>query len=210
MISIIVKTKYKNTDVILVGIVHNSPISFERVKGVMDKYANTPILLEYCERRLQTNISRGKTPAPHIFWDTRGGKTLLSISNIFWNTLAKTRLIIEEYVVRRCWEEKRELILIDQDVKETLKEICSPLGLLIDFIRKLFYTPTIKLTPEEIEFYESLTYNDICKLKLSEVDQKRDRIMAENIKSYIDANKSEKIIVIVGKGHIPGIIKHLA
>ena len=185
MITIIIETKYKNTNIIFIGIVHNSPISYRRVKEVLDKYNKTPVLIEYCNRRFKANILKKR----HSFWDI----------------IAKTEVFIEEYTIKRCLKEKRQIKFIDIDVKETLKEKYNMLTLIFDFIRKLFYTPTFEVHEQEIIYFENLHYEQIPK----NLDPKRDKYMSMKIKNFIENNNPNEIIIIIGKGHLPGIINNL-
>jgi len=185
----IVETKYNKTKILIVGITHNSPISFERVKRMLET-TNCPILLEYCKTRYNARIKR------------KFG---------FWSIMAKDISTIEEYVIKYCEKHNRPYYFIDQDVKITLKQLFgwNILEWLCHFIIRLLTTP--KITKEEALRQESTPISEIVlpEHQYNVLVKIREEYMVKQIKQYIEQNKPKEVLVIVGKGHIPGLIQKL-
>lgn len=204
--------QYGQTQIILVGIVHNSSISFERVKTILEQTDKSPVLLEYCQRRHETNQQK---------------KWYKSI----WHLLAKTELTIEQYVIDYCKHHRRPLKFIDMDIKYFLKHYYKlhPLRFIVDTISNLIMTPKIQLDKQTEITYENATHYYIEPELYDIIIEQRDKYMAYQIKRYIEQNHSsveqnhssvgqnyssvrqnhKQIVVIVGKMHIPGILRHL-
>lgn len=172
----------------------------ERVKNILSHTDNnTPVLLEYCQRRYETNQQK---------------KWYKSI----WHLLAKTHLTIESFVIDYCRQNNRPLKFIDIDIREPLKRYYKryPVHFLIDICKKLLGYTYVDTTQLEIAL-DSTNYIDPITAKWTMLEQ-RDTYMAKQIKQYIDeykthgtrkTHKLRNIIVIVGKAHVPGILEKL-
>ena len=183
------ETKYNGTKILFVGITHNSPISFERVKHVLET-TNCPVLLEYCKTRYNARIKR------------KFG---------FWSIMAKDILTIEEYVIKYCEKHNRPYHFIDQDVKVTLKQLFgwNILEWLCHFVVRLLTTP--RITEEEALRQEFMPISEIVlpEHQYNVLVKNREEYMVKQIKQYIEQNKPKEVLVIVGKAHIPGLIQKL-
>ena len=96
-------TQYNETEIIVIGIVHNSNISLKYVKDIIESTdKKVPILLEYCKTRFEANELKQK--------------------NTIWHILTKTKLFIESYVIKHCMKHNRPIKFIDKDIRWSLKQ----------------------------------------------------------------------------------------
>jgi len=186
------KTKTR-TYITLVGIVHNSRISLNRVKTVLYNTDNTvPVLLEYCQRLYETNQQK---------------KHFKSI----WHFLSKSDLIIESYVIDYCKRHNRPLEFIDMDIKTFLKHYYKtrPFTFVKDLVIRLFTTPTIQLSPKEEQILENAEIYEFDPDLYDIMIRQRDKYMFQQIKQYIVKHKPNHIVIIVGKAHLCGLLNKL-
>ena len=195
----IVETYYEDTNtqtqtqITLVGIVHNSRTSLNRVKTILHNTDNTvPVLLEYCQRLYETNQQK---------------KHFKSI----WHFLSKSDLTIESYVIDYCKHHNRPLEFIDMDIKVFLKHYYKtrPLTFVKDLIVRLFTTPTIQLSPKEEQILENAKIYEFDPDLYDIMIRQRDEHMFQQIRQYIVKHKPKHIIVIVGKAHLYGLLNRL-
>jgi len=171
----------------MVGIVHDSEISLQRVKTIL-KQNDSPVLLEYCKTRYEATYGNKKT---------------------IWHILTKTKSFIEDYVIKYCEQNQRPLEFIDMDAKITLKRYYKryPLAIILDLIKQCkTHEYTLNENAIQLEILDSINFNkEIYRLLI----QERDAYMAQQIKNYIAKNNPETITVISGKAHLLGITRQL-
>lgn len=205
----------------IVGTAHISEKSVEEVKAVIDKVQPDSICVELCETRYQTINNPDRWKKLNIFEVIREKKVLFLLSSIAIG--AFQRRIGEQLGVKpgseflaaidKSKEYKTELVLADRDVQATLKRTWRSLS----FWKKM---TTLSAIVESLFAKDEVSSEDIEKMK--EKDQLTE-IMAEfasenpeiqkpliderdqYLMSSIEEAKGEKIVAVVGAGHVNGM-----
>lgn len=205
----------------IVGTAHISEKSVEEVKTVIDKVQPDSICVELCETRYQTINNPDRWKKLNIFEVIREKKVLFLLSSIAIG--AFQRRIGEQLGVKpgseflaaidKSKEYKTELVLADRDVQATLKRTWRSLS----FWKKM---TTLSAIVESLFAKDEVSSEDIEKMK--EKDQLTE-IMAEfasenpeiqkpliderdqYLMSSIEEAKGEKIVAVVGAGHVNGM-----
>ncbi len=209
--------KYEN--VILLGTTHISEESARHVEEVIEKEKPDAIAIELCERRLK----RMKNVDIPIFELIRRGEFLSTIFSFIASEaqkeIGKKFNIIPGYEMIKALEiAKRYKIpveLIDRDINVTIKRLMSELNFIDKLKIFIEMLKTSSIEKEELEkIMEKLdvekfiteikkNYPKLYKVLIDE----RDKYMAWKLLKLKE--KYNKILAIVGKGHVPGIIHYL-
>jgi pheromone shutdown-related protein TraB len=209
----------------LVGTAHVSKQSVEDVRNTIEAVRPDAVCVELDQVRLNNLIDKERWKKTNVGKVIRDGKAMVLLSSLIMS--AFQRRIGEKLgvtpgaelmeAVEAAAETGAELFLIDRDIQITLKRTWSNLG----FFKKLkmaFQLSTSLLVTEEIdagtveELKEEEKLADILELLAQEfpavkgplIDE-RDQYMSERIKE----NPKQKIVAVVGAGHVPGITEEL-
>ncbi|MCK5541493.1 MAG: TraB/GumN family protein [Desulfobacterales bacterium] len=210
----------------LIGTAHVSKESADYVKKVILEEKVDTVCVELCSTRLESIQNNDKWRNMDIIKIIRDKKALLLFINLilasFQKRIAKKFDIQpgQEMInaVNAAKEIDAVIIPADRDIQITLSRIWRGMGffkkLKLLFQLLLSLGSSTDITEEEIE---EMKQEDILKSILIDVKKshpeierilidERDMYLAEKIKNA----PGEKIIAVVGAGHVPGIKKYIA
>ncbi|MCC7575082.1 TraB/GumN family protein [Candidatus Woesearchaeota archaeon] len=215
-----------NPNIKLVGTSHISPESKKKINSAFNEHKPDIICVELDKQRLQGLIDKNRK-RPGIkaikqlgftgyLFAIIGGYTQKKLGNITGMAPGEEMLL----GVTLAQRNKLRLELIDQEITKTLKKISKTpikekLKIILDIIKAPFQKKQrmkidISKIPEE-EFVKKLTkqvkerYPYIYKVIIDE----RNKIMAKKIFLLQRQNPTQRILAIIGEGHIEGIIEQL-
>lgn len=212
-------------EIILIGTAHVSPKSVTEVKEVIETERPDTVCVELCESRYQSIIDVDKWKNTDIVKVIKNGQSLLLLINLILSSYQK-RLAHQFDVqpgqemlqgIASANEISANLCLADRDIKTTMLRLWRNVGfwekikLLFEVIFSLFNTE--ELTEEEMEKMKTQDMLTAALDELSHASPKfksvlideRDRYLAEKIKTA----PGDKIVAVLGAGHVPGIKKEL-
>jgi len=212
-------------DIILVGTAHVSRESVELVGRVIDDEAPDTVCVELCTSRYEALKQKSHWEEMDILKIIREKRTALLLSQLIMASFQKK--IAEKFginpgeemlrAMEKAEESGAELVLADRDIRTTMTRtwrtmrFTSKLRFLFELIFALFSTDDI--SEEDIE---ELKKHDVLELamqtfgkKLPEVKtiliDERDQVLAHSIGTA----PGQKIVAVVGAGHVAGILKHI-
>jgi len=215
------KINYDNKEILLVGTAHVSRQSAEEVKEIIEKEKPDSVCVELCQSRYESIMDNDKWRKMDIIKVIKEHKATLLLVNLilssFQSRLAKQFGIQpgQEMIqgITSSKETGAKLVLADREIQTTFLRVWRGLGLwgkmkLFMMIFMSIFNDE-ELTEEEIE---KLKTDDMLTMALSEFStsfpqlksiliNERDMYLAQKIK---DA-PGQKIVAVVGAGHIPGI-----
>ena len=217
---------FQDKEIVLVGTAHISRKSIELVKQTIEEEKPDVIGIELDSQRFEQLTAEKKWKEMDIIRVIREGKTYLLLINIL---LANIQRRFGEKVgikpgmemmeaVKIAEERKIPIELLDRDIRITLKRALSETRLWEKI--KLIFSIIWGIFSEE----EELTEEDIEKLKQKDMMSELMRELSEKMPSiskvliderdlYI-ANKilqakGDKIVAVIGAGHLDGVKKYL-
>lgn len=215
------KITYNNKEILLVGTAHVSRQSAEEVKDIIEKEKPDSVCVELCQSRYDSIIDKDKWRKMDIIKVIKEHKATLLLVNLilssFQSRLAKQFGIQpgQEMIqgISSSKETGAELILADRDIQTTFLRVWRGLGLWGKL--KLFVMIFMSIFNDEDlseEEIEKLKSEDMLTMALSEFSasfprlksiliNERDMYLAQKIKEA----PGQKIVAVVGAGHIPGI-----
>ena len=207
----------------LVGTAHVSKQSVVDVETTLAAVQPDTTCVELCEPRYTNMMNREAWRKLDIFQVIRGGKAMLLFASLLMTSFQRRigeKLGVEPGAEMRAaidWAhaEDSNLVLADRDIQTTLKRTWAGLGLWTRF-KMAFQLLGGVLVPEEIDeetiekIKQEAELNGVLeemaqefpKVKGTLIDE-RDLYLAEKIRS----SGGEKVVAIVGAGHVPGIKK---
>ncbi len=212
-------------EIILIGTAHVSRDSAELVEKVIEEERPDTVCVELCQSRYDAIMQKTDWEEMDILKIIRQKRTSLLLSQLimasFQKKLAERFKINpgEEMIraVRKADEIGARVVLADRDIRTTLKRTWRTMK----FFRKLrfiYELITSIFIDEEIseEDIEKLKERDALELALQTFGKElpeikatlideRDRYLARRI----DDAPGEKIVAVVGAGHVPGIRENL-
>ncbi len=213
-------------EIILIGTAHVSQKSVEEVKEVIEKEIPDTVCIELCHSRYQSIIDKDRWKNTDVIKIIKEGKALILLINLILSSyqkkLAKQFGIKPGQEMIQGIESAKEigadLCLADRNIHTTMMRLWRGLGffgkikLLFQIILSLFITDEV--SEEELEKMKS---QDMLTSALEEISKsfpqfkeiiidERDKYLAQKIKTA----KGNKIVAVLGAGHIPGIKKELA
>ncbi|MEM4500422.1 MAG: TraB/GumN family protein [Candidatus Woesearchaeota archaeon] len=207
--------KYKN--LIFFGSSHVSKKGYHIINRIFDNYKIDAVALELDLGRFVALVSDQKPTLFRVF----------SIMDIIVYFLAKIQYDLAKKIgtdvaldmklaVKKCITENLPIYLIDQPMSFTLKRLRKHITfrffikVIKDFLRgekiKFLIDDFLDLSYDEIEKVLDLMRKRYPELYTPLLEE-RNRYMAKKLKNLL--NSSETILVIVGKAHVPGILKDL-
>jgi len=212
-------------EIILVGTAHVSKNSAQEVKKIIEEEKPDSVCVELCSARYNSLKNKKKWEEMDIITIIKQKKALLLLVNLILSSFQKRlaqQLGInpgQEMIqaISSAKDINAHLILADRDIQVTFTRIWKKLGLW-GKLRLLFMLIISMFNKEKIseEEIEKLKSEDMLTAALKEMAQsfprlkstlidERDQYLAEKIK-FAPGNK---IIAIVGAGHIPGMKKEI-
>lgn len=212
-------------EVALVGTAHVSARSVDDVRQAIEVFEPDTVCVELCEARYRNIVDKAAWRKLDIFKVLREGKAPLLLSSLLMTSFQ--RRIAEELGVEPGAEmiegieqakaRNVDLVLADRDIQVTLRRTWAGLG----FFQKLrmlgqmlggvlfaheIDEQTIEQLKEEEELHGMLdslaeAFPDV---KSTLIDE-RDVYLAQKIR----AAEGERIVAVVGAGHVRGIVEHL-
>ena len=217
--------KKDGKEILLVGTAHVSKDSAREVKELIEQEKPDSVCVELCSARYNSINNRNKWKNMDIITIIKQKKALLLLVNLILSSFQKRlaqQLGInpgQEMIqaILSAKEINAHLVLADRDIQVTFTRVWKKLSLwgkmriLFMLIFSMFAKE--KISEEEIERLKS---EDILTAALSELARsfprlkntlidERDQYLAEKIKLA----PGDKVIAIVGAGHVPGIKKEI-
>jgi pheromone shutdown-related protein TraB len=211
-------------DIYLLGTAHVSHKSAQEVKDLIDAIKPDVVCVELCPSRLESINSPDRWKNTDIFEVVKSGKTFLLLAQVILASFQKriaNKLGIEpgaemKAAIQRAIDVEARLEVIDRDVKITLKRTWKKLSLWS--IMKILASSLVSAEDSRdvsLEEIESLKGKDELSAALNEFSEKlpdvkktlvdeRDLYMASKLQKIA----GNKIVAVLGAGHLPGMIKH--
>ncbi len=216
------ETNGKN--VILVGTAHVSRQSTELVSRVIEEQKPDTVCIELCPSRFESIRRKQRWQETNIVKVIKEKKSFLLLSNLllasFQKRIAK-KLDIQPgaemlAAIETAEQVGAEIWLADRDIRTTLSRVWRAMGLWSK--AKLLFQLVLSLGQiEEIseEDIEKMKQADVLETLLAEVAKSLPvlkQILIDERDSYLAAKirnaPGEKIVAVVGAGHVAGIKKH--
>lgn len=216
--------EYDDKQVILVGTAHVSRESAQQVRQVIQEEKPDTVCVELCQSRYQSIRQKERWQETDIIKIIREKKSFLLLSNLllasFQKRIAKKLDIKpgQEMItaIETADEMDAEIHLADRDIRTTLSRTWRAMGLWSK-IKLLFQLMLSLGEVEEIkeEDIEKMKNEDVLETLLAEVGKalpvlkdilidERDQYLAKKIRTA----PGQKIVAVVGAGHVPGIKKY--
>ena len=216
--------KFNEKEFILVGTAHVSKESARLVKSVIEEEKPDTVCVELCQSRFQAIQQKDRWRDTDIIKVIKEKKSFLLLSNLllasFQKRIAKQFDVKpgEEMItaINTAESTGAQIHLADRDIRTTLSRTWRVMGFWSKI--KLVFQLTLSLGQlDEIkeEDIEKMKQQDVLETLLAEVGKslpalksilidERDQYLAEKIRTA----PGNKIVAVVGAGHIPGIQKY--
>jgi len=209
---------------LIVGTAHVSKESTALVKATIEEEKPDTVCVELCDSRFQSIRHKNRWQEMNITKVIKEKKTFLLLSNLLLASFQKRiadKLDIQPgaemiQAIDSAEAIEADIILADRDIRITLSRIWRVTGLW-DKLKIIFQLALSLGSVEEIseEDIEKMKQEDMLQSLLSEVEKslpvlreilidERDRYLAQKIKM----SPGNKIVAVVGAGHVPGIVKY--
>jgi len=218
------RLKLNEKEFILVGTAHVSKESARLVKSVIEEEKPDTVCVELCQSRFQAIQQKDRWQNTDIIKVIKEKKSFLLLSNLllasFQKRIAKQFDVKpgEEMItaINTAESTGAQIHLADRDIRTTLSRTWRIMGFWSKI--KLVFQLTLSLGQlDEIkeEDIEKMKQQDVLETLLAEVGKslpalksilidERDQYLAEKIRTA----PGNKIVAVVGAGHIPGIQKY--
>ena len=219
------RIKAGDREIIIVGTAHVSKDSADLVEKIIGEEKPDTVCVELCQSRYDAITQKTNWEEMDILKIIRRKQTSLLLSQLimasFQKKLAEKFNINpgEEMIraVNMAEEAGTEIVLADRDIRITMKRtwrnmrFLSKLRFIFELISSIFLSEDI--TEEDIE---KLKERDVLELALQTFGKElpeikatlideRDQFLAHSIAGA----SGDKLIAVVGAGHVPGILKNL-
>lgn len=216
--------KLGQKEFLIVGTAHVSKESTDLVKATIEEEQPDTVCVELCDSRYQSIRHKNRWQDMNITKVIKEKKTFLLLSNLLLASFQKRiadKLDIQPgaemiQAIDSADAIEADIILADRDIRVTLSRIWRVTGLWdklkIIFQLALSLGDVDEITEEDVE---KMKQEDMLQSLLSEVEKslpvlreilidERDRYLAQKIKM----SPGNKIVAVVGAGHLPGILKY--
>ena len=215
---------YEGKEFIIIGTAHVSHESAELVSRVIEEEKPDTVCVELCDSRLQSMVHKERWQNMNIIKVIKEKKASLLLSNLILSSFQKK--IGEKFNIRPGEEMMRaikgaeevgaQVYPSDREIRITLTRTWRHMGLWSKiklFFQSIFSFGAIDdITEEEIE---KMKKQDMLESVLAEIGKElpevrsilideRDQYLAYKIRSA----PGERILAVVGAGHVPGIKKY--
>jgi pheromone shutdown-related protein TraB len=219
------RLSFENKEIILLGTAHVSKESAQLVKDVIEEEKPETVSVELCESRYQAIRQKEMWQDTDIVKVIREKKTFLLLANLllasFQKRIAKKLNIKPGQEMIQAIETGEtvgaKIHLADRDIRITLSRTWRTMGLWSKL--KLFFQLILsigevdEISEEDID--EKIKQKDVLETLLADVGKslpvvkdilidERDRYLAYKIRTA----PGNKIVAVVGAGHVPGIKKY--
>ena len=224
------KTKINGREVVLLGTAHVSQKSVEDVENAIKKEKPNVVAVELCQTRYNAIQDPERWRNLDIVKVIRDRKLYLLMSSMILSAFQKKIGDHTEVkpgqemltALELAKEKKISLKLVDRDVQITLKRAWQTGGyftktmLISELLTSLIFTP-----PTSSEEIEKMKQEDILDTIFKEfpvryekikdvIITERDQYIAQKIKDAVrKMAKNERLVAIIGAGHLKGVQKHL-
>jgi pheromone shutdown-related protein TraB len=216
--------KLGQKEFLIVGTAHVSKESTDLVKTTIEEEKPDTVCVELCDSRFQSIRHKNRWQDMNITKVIKEKKTFLLLSNLLLASFQKRiadKLDIQPgaemiQAIDSADSIGADIILADRDIRITLSRIWRVTGLW-DKLKILFQLALSLGDVDEIteEDVEKMKQEDMLQSLLSDVEKslpvlreilidERDRYLAQKIKM----SPGNKIVAVVGAGHVPGILKY--
>jgi len=216
--------EYGNKKITLVGTAHVSRESAQQVHKIIQENKPDTVCVELCQSRYQSIRQKERWQETDIVKVIKEKKTFLLLSNLMLASFQKR--IAKKFdiqpgaemiaAIETAEEVGAEIYLADRDIRTTLSRTWRTMGLWSKI--KLMFQLILSLGEvEDIkeEDIEKMKQEDVLETLLAEVGKslpvlknilidERDRYLADRIRNA----PGQKIVAIVGAGHVQGIKKY--
>lgn len=213
-----------NKEISLIGTAHVSKESAELVERVIEEERPDTVCVELCESRYQAISQKKKWQDTDLIKVIKEKKALFLLSNLMLTSFQKKigdQIGIKpgEEMIRAIKAAEKvgaEIYLADRDIKTTLSRawrsmgLWSKLKLMFQFVASLVGVDEI--SEEDVE---EMKNKDVLEALLSEIGESQPELKRiliderdEYLTSRIRSAPGEKIVGVVGAGHVPGIKKN--
>jgi pheromone shutdown-related protein TraB len=212
-------------EIILIGTAHVSKLSADEVKEVIEAEKPDTVCIELCQARYQSITDTDRWKKTDIVKMIKEGKAILLLANLiissYQKKLAKKFGVMpgQEMIqgIRSAEEVGAELCLADRDIQVTMLRLWRSIGLWGKL--KLFFQLMLNMFMDEElseEEMEQMKNKDMLSAALDELSRsfpqlkkividERDIYLSQKIKNA----PGNKIVAVLGAGHIPGIKEEL-
>ncbi len=216
---------YKGKEITLLGTAHVSRESVNLVKAVIEDEKPETVCIELCESRFQSVMQKERWQDMDITKVIKEKKAFLLLTNLLLASFQKR--IAAKFDVKpgeemitavHSAEEHGALVhLADREINVTLSRTWRTMGFWSKMKLMFQLLMSIGDTDEiEEEDIEKMKQEDMLQTVLAEVEKshpvireilidERDKYLCEKIRTA----PGEKIVAVVGAGHVPGIKKYL-
>ncbi|MCF8045756.1 MAG: TraB/GumN family protein [Desulfarculaceae bacterium] len=212
-------------EILLVGTAHVSRESAEFVKTFIEKEAPDTVCVELCPTRLHSLRDNDRWRNMDIVRVIKEKKSLLLLMNLILASFQKK--MAEKFKIQPGQEmlnaveaaEKIEAVVVpaDRDIQTTLARVWRSMGFFekVKFIFQLLFSlgGSDDITEEDIE---KMKQEDILKTLLSDVKKSHpvmERVLIDERDMYLAGEianaPGNKIVAVVGAGHVPGIKRYI-
>ncbi|CAM2067384.1 TraB/GumN family protein [Sulfidibacter corallicola] len=208
----------------IVGTAHISARSVEEVARVIDEIRPDTVCVELCETRYRAITDENQWKKLNIGQVIKDGKALFLLANLAFASFQR-RMGDQVGVkpgsellegVRKAEEVGAKLVLADRDIQVTLKRTWSNLSFWKKFavLGELLESMLSKeeITEEELEaLKEKDQLTDAMEAFAEALPEVKEPLIDERdafLMSKIEEAEGEKIVAIVGAGHVQGMSRH--
>jgi pheromone shutdown-related protein TraB len=212
-------------EIILVGTAHVSKKSKELVNHIIKEEKPDTVGVELCKQRFNTLKDKNSWQKMKITKVIKEKKTFLLLSNLLLSSFQKKigdKVDIEPgaemiEAINVAKQEKLNVELLDRNIQITLKRAWSYLSF-FDKTKLMVALTTSMFVTEKIDekIIEKMKNNNIINEMMSELAKdfpKIKQILIDERDSYITTKilntTFKKMVVVLGAGHITGVIKQL-
>jgi pheromone shutdown protein TraB len=225
----IVKIHVDDCEVTLLGTAHISRASADKVKELLQSGDFDSVAIELCYSRHRSIIDPDALAKMDLFQVIREGKATMVAASLalgaFQQRMAEKLNIKPGAEMRAAIEVgdrlKMPVLLIDREIGTTLKRVYRRVGFWqrMNLIAGLMASVVSRHEVSEEEI-ERLKEGDILEATFAQfaeeakelytplVDE-RDKFMAARIKQEIRKSSHRKMLVVIGAGHLKGIVNYL-
>lgn len=222
----LVRIQMEDKEILLLGTAHVSKESTKEVIRAIEEEKPDAVCVELCESRYQTLSQKDRWQNMDIIKVIREKKAFLLLSHLlltaFQKRIAeKLNAVPGEEMIRAVETAEKNgisVVLADRDIRTTLARTWGGMGLWskIKIMFQLLFSIAGGVEDIDEEEVERLKQEDMLETLLADVEgafpefrriliDERDRYMSQKIK-HADG---QKILAVVGAGHVPGIRKYL-
>ncbi|MEA1961636.1 MAG: TraB/GumN family protein [Bacillota bacterium] len=214
-------------EIILIGTAHVSKRSADEVKEVIEEQKPDTVCIELCESRYQNISDANRWKNTDISKIIKSGKSMLLLVNLILSSYQKR--LAEQFGIKPGQEMLQgiasakdigaTLWLADRDIQATMQRIWrnvsfwGKIKLIFQLVISMFIGDDEDISEEKLE---QMKTSDALTSALDEMAQsfpliksilidERDQYLAQRIKEA----PGNKVVAVLGAGHIPGIKKEL-